>query len=77
LNAAQRPAASALNLELGEAPHSQLKAKSSKVRDVPVPPAFSLTPPPQLNDDMLFNIVIAMLGIAGLRTYEKQKGLTK
>jgi hypothetical protein len=35
------------------------------------------TPPPQLNDDMLFNIVLAMLGIAGLRTYEKQKGLTK
>jgi hypothetical protein len=28
-------------------------------------------------DDMLFNIVLAMLGIAGLRTYEKQKGLTK
>jgi hypothetical protein len=26
---------------------------------------------------MLFNIVLAMLGIAGLRTYEKQKGLTK
>jgi hypothetical protein len=35
------------------------------------------TPPPQLNDDMLFNIVLAMLGMAGLRTYEKQKGLTK
>jgi hypothetical protein len=34
-------------------------------------------PPPQLNDDLLFNIVLAMLGIAGLRTYEKQKGLTK
>jgi hypothetical protein len=30
-----------------------------------------------LNDDLLFNIVLAMLGIAGLRTYEKQKGLTK
>jgi len=26
---------------------------------------------------MLFDIVLAMLGIAGLRTYEKQKGLTK
>jgi hypothetical protein len=41
---------------------------------------YNLTPtppPPQLNDDMLFNIVLAMLGIAGLRTYEKQKGLTK
>jgi hypothetical protein len=24
---------------------------------------------------MLFNIVLAMFGIAGLRTYEKQKGL--
>jgi hypothetical protein len=35
------------------------------------------TPSPQLNDDMLFNIVLAMLGIAVLRTYEKQKGLTK
>jgi hypothetical protein len=35
------------------------------------------TPPPQLNDDLLFNIVLAMLGIAGLRTYEKQKGLTR
>jgi hypothetical protein len=38
---------------------------------------LTATPPPQLNDDMLFNIVLAMLGIAGLRTYEKQKGLTK
>jgi hypothetical protein len=32
---------------------------------------------PQRERYMLFNIVLAMLGIAGLRTYEKQKGLTK
>ena len=38
---------------------------------------LTATPPPQLNDDLLFNIVLAMLGIAGLRTYEKQKGLTR
>jgi hypothetical protein len=38
---------------------------------------LTATPPPQLNDDLLLNIVLAMLGIAGLRTYEKQKGLTK
>jgi hypothetical protein len=42
-------------------------------------PSISSQPRPRrrLNDDMLFNIVLAMLGIAGLRTYEKQKGLTK
>jgi hypothetical protein len=38
---------------------------------------LTATPPPLLNDDLLFNIVLAMLGIGGLRTYEKQKGLTK
>jgi hypothetical protein len=43
-------------------------------------PSISSQPRPRrrLNDDMLFfNIVLAMLGIAELRTYEKQKGLTK
>ena len=38
---------------------------------------LTAAPPPLLNDDLLFNIVLAMLGIGGLRTYEKQKGLTK
>ena len=32
---------------------------------------------PTLNVDILLELTFAMLGLAGLRTYEKQKGLTK
>ena len=32
---------------------------------------------PELQTDVLMELTFAMLGLAGLRTYEKQKGLTK
>ena len=32
---------------------------------------------PELNTDQLFNLVIAMLGMAGLRTYEKKTGVSR
>jgi hypothetical protein len=32
---------------------------------------------PEINTTMLFNLVIAMLGMSSLRTYEKQKGISK
>lgn len=38
---------------------------------------WQVTPPPSLDGDLLFNIVLAMLGVAGMRTFEKTKGLTK
>lgn len=34
-------------------------------------------PPPELNLDLLWVVVTGMLGIGGLRTFEKSKGLTK
>ena len=34
-------------------------------------------PPPQFDMDHLMTILMGMLGLGGLRTYEKQKGLTK
>lgn len=34
-------------------------------------------PLPVLHTDVLLELTFAMLGLAGLRTYEKQKGLTK
>lgn len=33
--------------------------------------------PPALDDTALMNLVIALLGLGGLRTYEKTKGVTK
>ena len=33
--------------------------------------------PPELNLDLLWAVVTGMLGIGGLRTYEKAKGVTK
>lgn len=33
--------------------------------------------PPTLDIESLMSVVMAMLGMAGLRTYEKQKGVTK
>ena len=38
---------------------------------------WQVTPPPSLDGDFLFNIILAMLGVAGMRTFEKAKGLTK
>jgi hypothetical protein len=34
-------------------------------------------PPPEFDMDHLMTILMGMLGLGGLRTYEKQKGLTK
>jgi len=34
-------------------------------------------PLPDFQTDALIELTFAMLGLAGLRTYEKQKGLTK
>lgn len=34
-------------------------------------------PPPALDDAALMNLVIALLGLGGLRTYEKTRGATK
>lgn len=36
-----------------------------------------MQPPPALNIDLLWVVVTGMLGIGGLRTIEKQRGLTK
>ena len=33
--------------------------------------------PPSLNGDLLWTVITGMLGIGGLRTYEKAKGVTK
>jgi hypothetical protein len=33
--------------------------------------------PPEINTDTLYNLVIAMLGMAGLRTYEKTKNVSR
>lgn len=34
-------------------------------------------PGPQINTGMLMDLVLAMLGLGAMRTYEKQKGLTR
>ena len=39
--------------------------------------AKGLPAPPTLNLDLLWAVVTGMLGIGGLRTYEKAKGVTK
>ena len=36
-----------------------------------------LPPPPALQTDDLFSLVTAMLGVAGLRTFEKYRGVSK
>lgn len=36
-----------------------------------------IAPPPALVTDMLFELVIGMLGLAGLRTYEKRQGVER
>jgi len=40
---------------------------------------FGYTPPayPTFDMDTLMTVLLGMLGLGGLRTYEKQKGLTK
>ncbi|MBE0491120.1 MAG: hypothetical protein IBX44_02590 [Sulfurospirillum sp.] len=38
---------------------------------------WQVAPPPSLDSDFLFNIILAMLGVAGMRTFEKARGLTK
>lgn len=38
---------------------------------------WNVTPPPSLDSEFLFNIILAMLGVAGMRTFEKYKGVTK
>jgi len=38
---------------------------------------WNVTPPPSLDDEFLFNIILAMLGVAGMRTFEKYKGVSK
>lgn len=41
-------------------------------------PAFGLYPPePPKLDDMLWELMFGMLGIAGLRTFEKMKGVAR
>jgi hypothetical protein len=43
-----------------------------------IAPAFGFYPPePPKLDDVLWELLFGMLGIAGLRTYEKLKGVTK
>jgi hypothetical protein len=37
----------------------------------------NVIPLPEFQSDILIELTMAMLGLAGLRTYEKQKGLTK
>lgn len=39
--------------------------------------APELPPPPMVNIDGLYQLVLAMLGMGGLRTFEKIKGVTK
>ncbi len=39
--------------------------------------SIDLDPPPVLDFGALFSIIAGMLGIAGMRSYEKTKGLTK
>jgi cadmium resistance protein CadD (predicted permease) len=38
---------------------------------------WTTIPPPALDDTALMNLVIALLGLGGLRTYEKTRGVTK
>lgn len=38
---------------------------------------WTTVPPPALDDAALMNLVIALLGLGGLRTYEKTRGATK
>lgn len=38
---------------------------------------WKVPPPPSLDSDFLFNIILAMLGVAGMRTFEKYKGVSK
>jgi hypothetical protein len=42
-------------------------------------PVFApdLPPPPVLDTDQLFQLVLAMLGMGGLRTFEKMKGVAR
>jgi len=37
----------------------------------------TVSPIPTIDHDILLELTFALLGLAGLRTYEKQKGLTK
>jgi len=38
---------------------------------------YHFPPPVDFNMDQLMTVLLGLLGIGGLRTYEKQKGLTK
>ena len=39
--------------------------------------AHGLSSPPNVESDLLWTVITGMLGIGGLRTYEKAKGVTK
>jgi hypothetical protein len=34
-------------------------------------------PPPQIHTDNLYQLVLAMLGMGGLRTFEKMRGVSR
>ena len=38
---------------------------------------FNITPPPNLDTSVLMSVMLGMLGLGGMRSYEKFKGLTK
>lgn len=38
---------------------------------------WNITPPPNLDSDLLFPVMLGLLGLGGMRSFEKFKGLTK